>query len=258
MTQEVGNPETQRRAVCLVSGGMDSAVTLAEAQRAGFASYALSFRYGQRYECELDAARRVVAALGAVEHRIVALDLAALGGSAVTDLAIDVPKDRAESAIGDSGVPVTYVPARNALFLTVALGWAETLNAADLFLGVNAVDYSGYPDCRPAFLRAFEELAAVATAAGAERGVRFRVHAPLLELSKAEIVRRAGELDVDLSLTQTCYDPVPAPASAADAGSARRWLACGRCDACQLRLRGFLEAGREDPIAYVPQRSGKP
>ena len=228
------------RAVCLLSGGMDSAVALAEARAAGFRVWALSFRYGQRHDVELAAAARVAESLGAVEHRIVTIDLAALGGSALTG-GDDVPKDRPPEEIG-AGVPSTYVPARNTLFLSVALGWAESLGACDLFLGVNAVDYSGYPDCRPAFLRAFEELAAVATAAGAEEGRRFRVHAPLLELSKADIVRRAQELDVDLSLTTTCYDP------GLEDGEA---IACGRCDACRLRLAGFAGAGATDPIRYA-------
>ena len=219
---------------------MDSAVTLAEAKAAGYAPYALSFRYGQRHEIELAAARRVAAALGAVEHRTVHVDLAAVGGSALTD-EIEVPKDRAAHTIGD-GVPATYVPARNTVFLAVALGWAEVLGSTNLYLGVNAIDYSGYPDCRPAFLRAFEELARVATAAGTERGARFVVHAPLLDMDKAAIVRRAEELGVDLGLTHTCYDPVV---------EEERVLACGRCDACLLRSRGFRVAGRTDPVPYV-------
>ena len=235
--------EIRPPAVCLVSGGMDSAVVLAEARAAGFEVHALSFRYGQRHACELEAAERVVRAAGVRDHRVVAVDLAALGGSALTDPSLDVPRDRDEAAIGE-GVPVTYVPARNALFLTVALGWAEILGSADLFLGVNALDYSGYPDCRPEFLRAFEALAATATAAGAENGVAFRVHAPLSELTKAGIVRRAEDLDVDLGLTHTCYDPVR---------DGERWLACGTCDACLLRLKGFREAGRTDPVPYVPR-----
>jgi len=229
------------RAVCLVSGGMDSAVVLAEARAAGFESYALSVRYGQRAQCELEAAARVARALGACEHRVVELDLSGFRGSALTG-AYAVPKDRDEAHIAQAGVPPTYVPARNTLLLALALGWAETLGARDLFLGVNAVDYSGYPDCRPEFLRAFEALAAVATAAGAEQGVRFRVHAPLLGLTKKDIVLRAAELGVDLALTHTCYDPQP---------SASGWLACGRCDACTLRLKGFREAGRADPVAYA-------
>lgn len=228
------------RAVCLLSGGMDSAVTLAEARTAGFECFALSFDYGQRHAFELEAARRVARALGAAEQRVVRVDLAALGGSALTD-EIDVPKDRAQAEIG-RGVPVTYVPARNTVFLALALGWAEVLGARDLFLGVNAVDYSGYPDCRPAFLAAFEALANLATAAGTEAGAHFRVHAPLLELSKAQIVLRAEELGVDLALTHTCYDPLSTP----DAP-----LACGRCDACHLRRAGFQAAGRVDPLPYA-------
>lgn len=219
---------------------MDSAVALAEARVAGFECFALSFRYGQRHAVELEAAARVASALGASEHRVVTVDLSALGGSALTD-AIDVPKDRDERSIG-VGVPATYVPARNTVFLGVALGWAEIVGARDLFLGVNALDYSGYPDCRPEFLAAFEELARVATAAGAERGARFRVHAPLLKLSKAQIVARGFELGVDFALTHSCYDP------SVRAGVV---LACGRCDACVLRLKGFREAGKRDPIAYA-------
>lgn len=237
----VGAAGAPRIAVCLLSGGMDSAVVLAEARAAGFEVDALTVDYGQRHAAELEAARRVAAAGGAREHRIVRVDLASLGGSALTDR-IEVPKDRPEAAIG-RGVPPTYVPARNAVLLAIALARAETLGATDLFVGVNAVDYSGYPDCRPAFLRAFEALASVATAAGAERGARFRVHAPLLELSKAGIVLRAEALGVDLGLTHTCYDPLR------DAGGAI--LACGRCDACRLRLKGFEQAGREDPVRYA-------
>ena len=230
-------------AVCLVSGGMDSAVVLAEASRAGFAPYALTVRYGQAHAAELEAAARVARALGAVEHRIVAVDLAALGGSSLVGDG-DVPRGRAEAEIG-AGVPSTYVPARNTVFLAIALGWAETLSSTDLFCGVNAVDYSGYPDCRPEFLRAFEALATTATAAGAERGERFTVHAPLLALTKRDIVLRAEELGVDLGLTHTCYAPEPA----AEPGG--RALSCGRCDACLLRLKGFREADRTDPIPYA-------
>ena len=238
---------SQRTAICLLSGGMDSAVCLAEARREGFRTCALTLRYGQRQAVELEAAARVAGALGAAEHRVVDLDLAALGGSSLVG-AGEVPKDRECAAIGE-GVPSTYVPARNTVFLAVALGWAETLGARDLFFGANAVDYSGYPDCRPEFIAAFEQLANVATAAGAERGERFRVHAPLLELSKREIVLRAEELGVDLALTHTCYDPV------VDADAAYGVRACGRCDACILRLRGFAEAGRDDPLPYVQRPS---
>jgi 7-cyano-7-deazaguanine synthase len=222
---------------------MDSAVALEEAKRDGYLPYALTVRYGQRHACELEAAQRVARAAGVAEHRVVDVDLAALGGSALTG-AHPVPKDRDERAIG-AGVPVTYVPARNTLFLALALGWAEVLGAADLYVGVNALDSSGYPDCRGEFLRAFEGLASVATAAATERGVRFRVHAPLLRLTKQEIVLRAEELGVDLGLTHTCYDP-------AQGGDG--WLACGRCDACTLRLKGFREAGRTDPIRYAVRR----
>jgi 7-cyano-7-deazaguanine synthase len=219
---------------------MDSAVCLAEAREEGFAPYALSFRYGQRHEHELEAAERVARAIGAVEHRVVTVDLSALAGSSLTG-GKPVPKDRLEREIG-AGVPSTYVPARNTVFLSVALGWAESLGSRDLYIGVNSVDYSGYPDCRPEFLQAFEELARVATAAGAERGARFMVHAPLLKLTKGEIVERAGKLGVDLGLTHTCYDPLERDGKA---------LACGRCDACVLRLKGFREAGIEDPILYA-------
>jgi 7-cyano-7-deazaguanine synthase len=219
---------------------MDSAVALAEARARGFACHALSFDYGQRHAVELAAAARVARALEVREHRVVRIDLRALGGSALTDVTA-VPKDRSEAEIG-GGVPATYVPARNTVFLAVALGWAETLGARDLFVGVNALDYSGYPDCRAEFLRAFEELARVATAAGAERGESFRVHAPLLELGKREIVLRARELGVDLGLTHSCYDPFVRGEAV---------LACGRCDACLLRRRGFAAAGLVDPLPYA-------
>ncbi len=231
----------QPGAVCLLSGGMDSAVAAAEARAGGFAVFALSVAYGQRHAVELAAAQRVARSLGVREHRTVAIDLRAIGGSALTaDLA--VPKDRALGSFAQE-VPVTYVPARNAIFLAVALAWAEVLGAGDLFVGANALDYSGYPDCRPEFLHAFERLADVATVAGAKRGQRFRVHAPLMEFDKRRIVARAKELGVDLSLTHSCYDPAQAGDGAA--------LACGRCDACRLRLKGFREAGERDPIAYV-------
>ena len=233
---------TSPRAVCLVSGGMDSAVTLAEASAAGFEAFGLSFRYGQRHDVELAAAKRVTTAAGIRDHRIVDLNLSVLGGSALT-ADIDVPKDREFEGDGSDGVPITYVPARNTVFLSVALGWAEILGASHIFIGVNAVDYSGYPDCRPEFLAAFESLANVATAAATQDGVKFKIEAPLLHSTKAEIVLRAAELGVDLGLTHTCYDPVVRGDTA---------LACGRCDACVLRLQGFAQAGSSDPIAYVP------
>ncbi len=224
-----------KRAVCLLSGGMDSAVSTAEAIHAGFEVHALSFDYGQRHSVELEAARRVAAHLGVHDHRVVTLDLRAIGGSALTG-AIDVPKDRSEEAIGAS-VPVTYVPARNLIFLSFALALAETIHAQTIYLGVNAIDYSGYPDCRQEFLDAFERVAEKATAAGAERGVHFSIAAPLVALDKRGIVLRARELGVDLGLTHTCYDP-----------DGR--LACGRCDACRLRLKGFEQAGLRDPVEY--------
>jgi 7-cyano-7-deazaguanine synthase len=225
-----------RAAVVLLSGGLDSATALAWARAEGFACHSLAFDYGQRHRVELDAARRVAVALGVVDHRQVVVDLGSFGGSALT-AAIDVPKDREGAAIG-SGIPITYVPARNAVFLSIALGWAEALGATDLVAGMNAVDYSGYPDCRPEFLRAFETLANAGTRAGAE-GERFRIHAPLMELDKAGIVRLGHALGVDYSITHSCYDP------AADGA------ACGRCDACLLRLKGFREAGFPDPTRYA-------
>jgi 7-cyano-7-deazaguanine synthase len=233
-------PPNAPRAVCLLSGGMDSAVALAEARALGFACYALTVRYGQRHAVELAAAERVARALGVVEHRFPTVELGGLAESALTS-AQAVPKDRREHEIGH-GVPATYVPARNTVLLSLALAWAETLGARELFLGVNALDYSGYPDCRPEFLHAFENLAALATAAGTENGARFRVHAPLLALTKQEIVLRAAALGVDLTLTHTCYDPLERDG---------RWLACGRCDACLLRLKGFREAGLRDGLAYA-------
>jgi 7-cyano-7-deazaguanine synthase len=220
-----------RRAVVLLSGGMDSAVVLAIARAQGFEGHALSVRYGQRHSAELDAAAAVACALGATAHKVVDVDLRAIGGSALT---ADIAVPEAPAA----GIPVTYVPARNTIMLALALGWAEVLGAKDLFVGVNAVDYSGYPDCRPAFVEAFERLANLATKAGVE-GHGLRVHAPLIELSKADIVRRGIELGVDFSATVSCYQ--------ADS----RGRACGRCDACRLRAQGFVEAGVADPTRYV-------
>jgi len=220
-------------AVVLLSGGMDSATTLALAVRDGFEAHALSVAYGQRHGVEIERARELAKALGAASHRVVGVDLAVPGGSSLTDTTLSVPRSRSDDDIA-AGIPSTYVPARNTVLLSLALSWAEALGAQDLYIGVNAVDYSGYPDCRPAFLEAFESLARVGTRAGVEgRGVR--VHAPLLKLSKAEIVRQAVELGVDLSRTVSCYDPSP------EGG------ACGQCDACRLRARGFKEAGLKDP-----------
>ncbi|HEB58403.1 MAG TPA: 7-cyano-7-deazaguanine synthase QueC [Gammaproteobacteria bacterium] len=223
--------KTVDKAVVLLSGGLDSATTLAMARAAGYACHAISFDYGQRHRCELEAAARVAAQLGAASHRVVSLGLGDLGGSALTDPAIDVPH------APTSGIPVTYVPARNTVFLAVALGCAEVLEAAHLFVGVNAVDYSGYPDCRPAFITAFEALANVATRAGVE-GRPFRVHAPLIELTKAEIIRQGHALGVDYGLTVSCYDPDP------------EGRACGQCDSCRLRAAGFRAAGVADPTIY--------
>jgi 7-cyano-7-deazaguanine synthase len=223
-----------KRAVVLLSGGLDSATVAALAKHAGFAIYALSFDYGQRHRSELRAAARVAAHIGVADHRTVRIDLRAIGGSALTDDAIAVPKD----ALGAQGVPITYVPARNTIFLALALGYAETAGASDLFYGANALDYSGYPDCRPAFVEAFERLANVATKAAIE-GSPFRVHAPLMAMNKSEIIRKGIELGIDFSLTQSCYDP---------SGSGR---ACGHCDSCLLRKRGFVEAGVADPTTYA-------
>jgi 7-cyano-7-deazaguanine synthase len=225
-----------KRAVVLLSGGIDSTTTLAIVIAEGHEAYALSFDYGQRHQIETEAAQRVANSLGAKEHRIAKIDLRAFGGSALTD-DVDVPKQRAEKEIA-SGIPVTYVPARNTIFLAYALAWAEVIPANDIFLGVNAIDYSGYPDCRPEFIEAFETLANVGTKAGVE-GRRFRIHTPLIKLSKADIIRKGAELGIDFSLTLSCYDPTP------------EGLACGECDSCLLRLKGFREAGIKDPIRYA-------
>ncbi len=225
--------ETRRSpAVVLVSGGLDSATCLAIARAEGFACHALSFAYGQRHEAELAAARRVATALGAVQHRVMTIDLAAFGGSALTDPSIAVP----ETPSG--GIPVTYVPARNTIFLSMALAWSEVLGAHDIFIGVNAVDYSGYPDCRPEFVEAFERMANLATRAGVEDATRLRIRAPLIGMNKAEIIQRGGSLGVDYGLTVSCYQ--------ADA----QGRACGACDSCRLRRDGFAAAGVPDPTSY--------
>ena len=219
-------------AVVLVSGGLDSATTLAIAGESGFRCFALSVAYGQRHGVELDAAQRVVDAVGAEEHRVVSIDLSVFGGSALTDPTIAVPETETE------GIPVTYVPARNTVFLALALAWAETLDARDIFLGVNAVDYSGYPDCRPAFVEAFRTLADVATRAGTE-GARFTIHAPLIEMTKAEIIACGTALGVDYGQTISCYQPD------------RAGRACGRCESCRIRRAGFANAGVPDPTSYA-------
>ena len=224
------------KAVVLLSGGLDSATALAEARKAGFATYALTVLYGQRHAVERDAARKVASSLEVARHVEQVIDLRAFGGSALTD-SIDVPKDRDPSAMAE-GIPVTYVPARNTVFLALALAWAESLGAFDLFVGVNCVDYSGYPDCRPEYLSAFEAMANLATKAGVEGAGRFRVHAPLILLTKPEIIRRGLDLGVDYGLTHSCYDPSP------------DGRACGRCDSCRLRLDAFASLGMRDPVAY--------
>lgn len=226
-----------KSAVVLLSGGLDSATTLAIARREGYRCYALSLAYGQRHRAELAAAERIARQLQAAAHRVIAIDLAAFGGSALTDTAIPVPEAPSE------GIPVTYVPARNTVFLSLALAWAEVLDARDIFIGVNAVDYSGYPDCRPEFVAAFETMANLATRAGVEAAgdasARLRIHAPLIDLSKAEIIRRGSALGIDYATTVSCYQP--------DASGG----ACGRCDSCRLRRQGFRDAGLPDPTRYT-------
>lgn len=225
-------PNSNRDAVVLLSGGLDSATTLAIACAEGYACHALSFDYGQRHRTELLAADQVALAMGAVEHRTMHIDFAGIGGSALTDNSIAVPENTASS-----GIPVTYVPARNTVFLSLALGWAEVLNATDIFIGVNAVDYSGYPDCRPEFINAFAHLATLATKAGVE-GAKFNIHAPLISLTKAQIIQRGLSLGVDYSLTVSCYQ----------ADSEGR--ACGKCESCRLRRDGFAATGVADPTRY--------
>jgi 7-cyano-7-deazaguanine synthase len=224
----------QRRAICLLSGGLDSSTCLAIARQQDFECYCLSFDYGQRHAVEIEAAGKVARQLGAKEHRVIKIDLRSFGGSALTS-DVEVPKDRDESEMG-SGIPITYVPARNTIFLAFALAYAEVSGAADIFIGVNAIDYSGYPDCRPEFIHAFEAMANLATRAGVEGTSKFKIHMPLSEMSKADIVRKAVELDVDLSLTHSCYDP------------GRAGESCGRCDSCILRQKGFAAAGLTDPL----------
>ncbi len=227
---------TKKPAVVLLSGGLDSATVAAIAITDGFEVHALSFSYGQRHSWELEAARRVAQSLGITSHRIANIDLRAFGGSALTD-DIDVPKDRNAAEMGN-GIPITYVPARNTIFLSYALAWAEVLGAGDIFIGVNALDYSGYPDCRPEYIRGFESMANLATRAAVEGRQRLAIHAPLIDLTKAQIIRRGIELGVDYGLTSSCYDPAP------------DGRPCGRCDSCLLRRKGFRESGISDPLPY--------
>ncbi len=227
----------KEKAVILLSGGLDSATTMAIAVKDGFDCYALSFRYGQRHKIEIDSATKVAKALQAVEHRIIDIDLASFGGSALTDSSIEIPKNNENP--GDKGpVPPTYVPARNTVFLSYALAWAEVLGAFDIFIGVNSTDYSGYPDCRREFIEAFEKTANLATAAAIEKRGQFKIHTPIIKMTKAEIIRTGTDLNVDYLLTHSCYDPD------------QRGRSCGKCDSCRLRLKGFNEAGLKDPIEY--------
>lgn len=226
-----------KKAVLLLSGGLDSTTTLAIAKAEGYSIYALSFAYGQKHNVELFAAKKIAEKMGVVEHRIITIDLGGFGGSALTESGLDVPKDRDAVSLAH-GIPITYVPARNTVFLSFALAWAEVLKAYDIFIGVNALDYSGYPDCRPEFIKSFEQTANLATAYGVEGGERIKIHTPLIDLTKAEIIHKGRELGVDYSLTTSCYDP------------SAEGKACGHCDACQLRLKGFRENGMADPIFY--------
>jgi 7-cyano-7-deazaguanine synthase len=230
--------EKRKKAVILVSGGLDSATTLAIARQMAFDCYGLTFCYGQRHQIEIEAARRVVDSLSVIEHRIVNIDLAQFGGSALTDIDTAVPKD--SDQIGSQGeIPITYVPARNLVFLSLALAWAEVLGAFDIFIGVNALDYSGYPDCRGEFIEAFQKTANLATAASTQGKGKYEIHTPIIEMTKAQIIQKGTQLGVDYSLTHSCYDPD------------KNGRACGRCDSCQLRLKGFADASQKDPIEYA-------
>ncbi len=226
-----------QKAVVLLSGGLDSTTTLAMARRRGFRAFAMSFRYGQRHAIELKSAARVARALGAEQHLVLDIDLRAIGGSALTD-SLEVPKQRSPDEM-TAEIPITYVPARNTIFLSFALAWAEVLEAEDIFIGVNALDYSGYPDCRPEYIEAFERMASLATKAGVEGRLRLKIHTPLIAMTKAQIIKTGLELGVDYSLTHSCYDPAP------------EGLACGKCDSCLLRLKGFAETGARDPLNYA-------
>jgi len=231
----------ERKAVVLLSGGLDSTTTLAIARSRGFDCYALTFLYGQRHQLEVEAAGKIAKSLEAAEHRKINIDPACFGGSILIQASADIPKNRTDSEITQQ-IPPTYVPARNTIFLSYALAWAEVIKAFDIFIGVNAVDYSGYPDCRPKFIRAFEKTANLATAAGAEGKGKYKIHAPIINMSKSEIILTGTKLNVDYSLTHSCYDPD------------EKGRSCGRCDSCRLRLKGFKEAGLQDPIQYAEQR----
>ncbi len=225
------------KAVVLLSGGIDSATTLAIAKNEGYNTYAISFDYGQRHSFELEKAAKIAGLFKSEKHLVVDVDLRKFGGSALTD-SIPVPKDRKENEISQ-GIPSTYVPARNTIFLSLALGWAESIEANDIFIGVNAIDYSGYPDCRPEYIEAFQQMASLATKAAVEGKSKIKIHTPLIHMSKAEIIKKGAELGVDFSLTHSCYDPLPSENS------------CGRCDSCLLRLKGFFDAGLKDPLKYL-------
>jgi 7-cyano-7-deazaguanine synthase len=241
MDESDKNLRGKDRCVVLLSGGLDSTTTLAIAKDLGFETYALTFRYGQRHEVEIEAARRTAARFGVADHAVAAIDLRVFGGSALTS-DIPVPKDRDVGEMSE-GIPVTYVPARNTIFLSFALAWAEVLGSSDIFIGVNALDYSGYPDCRPEYIAAYENMANLATKAGVEGGRRLTIHTPLIDLTKAQIIKKGIELGVDYSQTISCYDP------------GEDGLSCGHCDACQLRLKGFAEAGLDDPAPYSDSRN---
>ncbi len=228
----------EKKAVVLSSGGLDSTIAMAIAKNEGYEIYSLSFSYGQRHALELEAARRVAKALGAREHMVIHVDLGKIGGSALTDATIDVPKARSEEEMKKE-IPITYVPARNTIFLSYALAWAEVLGASEIFIGVNAIDYSGYPDCRPEYIKSFEDMANLAIKAAVEGKMRITIRTPLIKMTKAEIIRKGMELGIDFRLTRSCYDPSP------------EGKACGQCDSCLLRKKGFREAGIQDPIEYI-------
>ena len=231
------------KAVVLLSGGLDSATTLAIAKQSGFLLYALTFRYGQRHQREVEGAKQVARSTGVVEHKVIPIDMGSIGGSALTDLTIDVPKDRADLGHSEE-IPPTYVPARNTIFLSYALAWAEVINAFDIFIGVNATDFSGYPDCRHDFIRAFEKMANLATATGIQGKGCFTIHTPIINMTKGQTILAGMKLGVDYSLTHSCYDPD------------KQGRSCGRCDSCRIRLKGFHDAGLEDPIEYVEGVAG--